>query len=88
MNTLAHPAISRHAAAGTDFTQSLAVALARGLRASYLVVAETFAPLAERLLIRIAYGPAANRRDAVRDYAVIVLANLLSFNASEIIHNL
>lgn len=45
----------------------------------YLVVAETFAPVAECLLFRAAYGPAPNRWAAVRDAAAIVLANLLSF---------
>lgn len=50
----------------------------------YLAVAETFAPLAECLLFRIAFGPAPSRRAAVRDHAAIVLANLLSFGLGEL----
>jgi hypothetical protein len=46
---------------------------------AYLVVAETFAPVAECLLFRAAFGPAPYRRAAVQDAAAIVLANLLSF---------
>ena len=55
-------------------------------RGGYLAVAETFAPLAECLLFRAAYGPAPNRRDTLRDNAAIVLANLLSFGTGEIVH--
>lgn len=55
-------------------------------RNAYLAVAETFAPLAECLLFRAAFSASesANRRVAWRDYAVIVLANLLSFGAGEL----
>jgi hypothetical protein len=45
----------------------------------YLVVAETFAPVAECVLFRLAFGKAS-----VRDLAAIVLANLLSFGAGEV----
>lgn len=48
-------------------------------RLGYLLVAETFAPVAECLLFRAAVGPAPSRWIAVRDYATIVLANLVSF---------
>jgi hypothetical protein len=53
-------------------------------RGWYLVVAETFAPVAECLLFRLAFGPAPDRRTAFRDAATIVLANLLSFGIGEI----
>jgi hypothetical protein len=53
-------------------------------RGWYLVVAETFAPAAECLLFRVAFGPAPDRRTAFRDAATIVLANLLSFGIGEI----
>ena len=52
-------------------------------RVWYLVVAETFAPVAECLLFRLAHGPAPSRRSAIRDATVIVLANLLSFGAGQ-----
>jgi hypothetical protein len=52
-----------------------------GGRLWYLVVAETFAPVAECLLFRAAHGPAPSWRNAVRDNAAIVLANLFSFGA-------
>lgn len=42
----------------------------------YLVVAETFAPVAECVLFALAFG---NRDSRVRDCAAIVAANLLSF---------
>lgn len=50
----------------------------------YLTVAETFAPLVECLLFGTAFGPALNRRAAVRDHAAIVLANLRSFGLGEL----
>ena len=53
-------------------------------RGWYLVVAETFAPLAECLLFRLVSGPAPDRRSAVRDCGAIVLANLLSFGLGEL----
>ena len=52
----------------------------------YLAVAETFAPAAECLLFRLAFGPAPDRRSAARDAATIVLANLLSFGLGEAWH--
>lgn len=54
-------------------------------RGWYLAVAEVFAPVAECLLFRAAFGPAPSRRDALRDTATIVLANLVSFGLGEII---
>lgn len=50
----------------------------------YLVVAETFAPLAECVLFSLAFHPAAfRRRDRVRDWLAITLANLASFLLGE-----
>jgi hypothetical protein len=46
-------------------------------RWSYLLVAEVFAPVAECLLFRLAFGGSR------RDYLVIVAANLASFGAGE-----
>lgn len=53
-------------------------------RAAYLAVAETFAPVAECLIFWAAYG----RQTTWRDLGVIVLANLLSFGAGEVMNGL
>jgi hypothetical protein len=55
-------------------------------RALYLVVAETFAPVAECALFWLAFGNAGelNSRSMWRDFATIVLANLASFAAGEV----
>ena len=50
-------------------------------RAFFLLVAETFAPVAECLLFWLAFG----REARWRDFAVIVIANLASFLIGEII---
>ena len=50
-------------------------------RAFYLLIAEVFAPVAECLLFWLAFGKGAQWRD----FAVIVVANLASFLAGEII---
>ena len=55
-------------------------------RGWYLVIAEIFAPLAECLLFRAAYGGAQGRVVSVRDYLTIILANLASFGLGELIH--
>jgi hypothetical protein len=55
-------------------------------RGWYLLVAESFAPVAECLLFRAAYGTAPSRSAAVRDYAAITIANLLSFGVGELLH--
>ena len=55
-------------------------------RGWYLLVAETFAPLAECVLLRAAYGRAPDRISAVRDYSTIIFANLLSFVLGEWLH--
>ena len=51
----------------------------------YLVVAETFAPVAECLLFWLAFGNTKPRTRAalVQDMCVIVLANLASFGVGE-----
>jgi len=55
-------------------------------RAIYLAVAETFAPVAECVLFWLAYGKAAEmgKRSMWQDFATIVIANLASFMAGEI----
>ena len=52
-------------------------------RAVFLLVAETFAPLAECALFWLAFGKQATWRD----FGVIVIANLASFAAGEMIFN-
>jgi hypothetical protein len=57
-------------------------------RSAYLLAAETFAPAAECLLFWLAFreraGASAGER--LRNFAVIVLANLLSFGAGEVLN--
>lgn len=55
-------------------------------RGWYLAVAETFAPVAECLLFRAAFGPSPTRGAAGRDAAAIVLANLASFRLGELLY--
>ena len=74
-------------------------------RAAYLIVAETFAPVAECILFWLAYGmatelgkssivathasggPARGTRAYLwRDFAAIVVANLASFGAGEVLN--
>jgi hypothetical protein len=55
-------------------------------RGWYLLVAETFAPVAECLLFRAAFGPTPTRAAALRDAAAIVLANLASFGLGELMN--
>jgi len=57
-------------------------------RAVYLVVAETFAPVAECVLFWLAYGRAeeVGKRAMWRDFATIVVANLASFGAGEVLN--
>jgi hypothetical protein len=45
----------------------------------YLIVAETFAPVAECLIFRTAYPVPKATRDALQDLATITVANLVSF---------
>ena len=55
-------------------------------RAGYLVVAETFAPVAECVLFWLAYGEAeqVGKISMWRDFGAIVVANLASFLAGEV----
>lgn len=52
----------------------------------YLLVAETFAPIAECLLFWLAFDGNYGVRTVVRDFAAIVIANLASFGAGEILN--
>src|SRR5262249_4694002 len=52
-------------------------------RFSYLLIAETFAPVAECVIFCVAY-PAGAR---VRDCGAIIVANLASFAAGELVFN-
>jgi hypothetical protein len=56
-------------------------------RTTYLVVAETFAPVAECLLFWLAFGKGlrVNKTTMWRDFLVIVVANLASFIAGEVL---
>ena len=59
-------------------------------RATFLVVAETFAPVAECILFWLAFGSAAEvgKRSMWRDFGAIVLANLASFLLGELSYRL
>ncbi|HJT65826.1 MAG TPA: hypothetical protein VJ749_05200 [Pyrinomonadaceae bacterium] len=59
-------------------------------RATYLLVAETFAPVAECVLFWLAFGSAAEtgKRSMWRDFGAIVLANLASFLLGELSYQL
>lgn len=76
----------------TAFTYPLVVCVLPPLiwatcgRGWYLVVAETFAPLAECVLFQAAFGRTTDRGSAWRDAAAIIVANLLSFGLGEAWH--
>jgi hypothetical protein len=57
-------------------------------RAIYLVVAETFAPVAECVLFWLAFGKSEEfgQRSMWQDFAAIVVANLASFIGGEILN--
>ena len=59
-------------------------------RATVLLVAETFAPVAECILFWLAFGSAAEvgKRSMWRDFGAIVLANLASFLLGELSYRL
>jgi hypothetical protein len=59
-------------------------------RATYLLIAETFAPVAECVLFWLAFGSAAEvgKRSMWRDFGAIVLANLASFLLGELSYRL
>jgi hypothetical protein len=54
-------------------------------RALYLIIAETFAPAAECALFYLAFGGKGSGGVTRRDFAAIVVANLLSFLAGEVL---
>ncbi len=66
----------------------LPLALANVSRAKYLVVAETFAPVAECILFWLAYGKSeqVGKASMWRDFGTIVLANLASFLGGELLN--
>jgi len=57
-------------------------------RTAYLVVAETFAPVAECVLFWIAFGreESLGKRSMCRDFATIIVANLASFGLGELLN--
>jgi hypothetical protein len=61
-----------------------------GGRALYLLVAETFAPAAECTLFWLAFGARKEwlGRSMWRDFAAIILANLSSFAAGELLERM
>jgi hypothetical protein len=66
----------------------LPVLFAEQSRTSYLVVAETFAPLMECFLFWLAFdwNSGAVRSSVWRDFGAIVLANLSSFGVGELLN--
>ena len=69
-------------------TLVLPLLLAGYSRPTYLLIAETFAPIAECILFWLAFGSKSEqwRMSMWRDFAVIVLANLASFGAGELLN--
>lgn len=61
---------------------------ANASRMIYLIVAETFAPVAECILFWLAYGVAeeVGKRSMWQDFATIAVANLASFIGGEILN--
>lgn len=57
-------------------------------RATFLLVAETFAPVAECVLFWLAFGKteAANSAATRRDFLAIIIANLASFGIGEVLN--
>jgi hypothetical protein len=57
-------------------------------RATYLTVAETFAPVAECVLFWLAYGESEviGKRSMWQDFAAIIAANLASFIGGEVLN--
>jgi hypothetical protein len=58
-------------------------------RFTYLLIAETFAPVAECALFWLAFGNPTElgKLSMWRDFAAIVVANLASFSAGEVLNN-
>jgi hypothetical protein len=65
----------------------LPLALANSSRGIYLVVAETFAPVAECILFWLAYGETeqVGKASMWQDFGAIVIANLASFLGGEVL---
>lgn len=65
----------------------LPLVFANDSRGIYLVVAETFAPVAECILFWLAYGETeqVGKASMWRDFGAIVLANLASFLGGEVL---
>jgi hypothetical protein len=61
--------------------------LANASRTIYLIVAETFAPVAECVLFWLAYGEAeqVGKASMWRDFIAIIVANLASFLGGELL---
>jgi len=57
-------------------------------RTIYLIVAETFAPVAECVLFWFAYGKSdeVGKRSMWQDFAAIIIANLASFLGGEVLN--
>lgn len=69
-------------------TLVLPLAMSNNSRATYLFVAETFAPVAECFLFWLAFGSRerAWTKSMWRDFAAIVIANLASFAVGELLN--
>ena len=69
-------------------TLVLPLLLAGYSRARYLLIAETFAPIAECILFWLAFGSTSEqwRSSIWRDFAAIVLANLASCAVGEVLN--
>ena len=67
---------------------ALPLLLASYSRATYLLIAETFAPVAECVLFWLAFGSKSEqmRLSMWRDFGAIVLANLASFAVGELLN--
>lgn len=66
----------------------LPLVMAGASRTSYLVVAETFAPVTECALFWLAFGSldGAGKRSIWRDFETIIIANLASFLGGEVLN--
>ncbi len=69
-------------------TLVLPLAFSASSRNAYLLVAETFAPVAECLLFWLAFGvrEELGKASMWRDFITIILANLASFGAGEVLN--
>ena len=68
-------------------TLVLPLLLAGYSRATFLLIAETFAPVAECVLFWLAFGSRSELRSSTwRDFGAIVLANLASFGVGELLN--